>query len=491
MEEYILPQVASEVAKAINKALTSVQTVNGVAPDESGNVNVEGGSGGGTSDINIKKWFGKKIVVDGSSITTGGTGLTQPTWSDYLKDMFGLSAVYNHAGSGTGWFFSGGSYAVNRVDDYEADADAVIMMGDYNGIYAYTQSPGSIDDEASTSNTGSYYARLKYLAEKLIAKYPLCPIIWVVEPPRASPDDETMSEKTPMAYNSIYALQSKAIEEVADFYGFTHCNLMKTTIFRPWIQANYDVTTADGTHPYNIIQHTMAQVIAETMKRTPLLYGYEAPDTPTEPDEPDVTLTSISATYTGGEVAVGTALDALTGITVTATYSDGSTRTVTGYTLSGTIAEGANTITVSYGGKTTTITVNGIAESGEEGETANPITEAVKVFEGYYGISANTNFSNYVIADVKVGDVITFATNHNAKKDNGDICCYLETLPETQPTTYVSGDGRTRAFLDEDATNMNWQYGLAKHTVVQDSPYFIFTCHTQHLSEATWVKVAR
>lgn len=80
--------------------------------------------------------------------------------------------------------------------------------------------------------------------------------------------------------------------------------------------------------------------------------------------EPEVTLSSISATYSGGDVAVGTAVTDLTGIVVTAHYSDGSTATVTDYTLSGTIAEGSNTIAVSYGGKTTTFTVTGVAESG-------------------------------------------------------------------------------------------------------------------------------
>ena len=77
-------------------------------------------------------------------------------------------------------------------------------------------------------------------------------------------------------------------------------------------------------------------------------------------------LSSISATYSGGSVAAGTALTDLTGIVVTANYSDGTTATVTGYTLSGAIAEGANTVTVSYGGLTTTITVMGVAEGGEE-----------------------------------------------------------------------------------------------------------------------------
>ena len=78
--------------------------------------------------------------------------------------------------------------------------------------------------------------------------------------------------------------------------------------------------------------------------------------------ETEVILTSISATYSGGDVAVGTAVTDLTGIVVTANYSDGSKRTVTGYTLSGTIAEGGNTITVTYEGMTTTFTVTGVAE---------------------------------------------------------------------------------------------------------------------------------
>ena len=87
---------------------------------------------------------------------------------------------------------------------------------------------------------------------------------------------------------------------------------------------------------------------------------------PDEPDTPTVTLTSISATYSGGDVAVGTALSDLSGIVVTATYSDNSTATVADYTLSGEIAEGENVITVSYGGLTATFTVTGVAES--EGE---------------------------------------------------------------------------------------------------------------------------
>ena len=100
--------------------------------------------------------------------------------------------------------------------------------------------------------------------------------------------------------------------------------------------------------------------------------------------ETEVTLTSISAVYGGGEVAVGTAVTDLTGIVVTAHYSDGSTATVTGYALSGEIAEGENTITVTYQGKTATFAVTGIAESsGENNGWVDGEAYAIEWTDGY------------------------------------------------------------------------------------------------------------
>ena len=93
-------------------------------------------------------------------------------------------------------------------------------------------------------------------------------------------------------------------------------------------------------------------------------------------DTTEKALTSISAAYSGGSVPVGTAVSSLSGVTVTAHYSDGSTATVTGYTLSGSIAEGENTVTVTYQGKTATFTVTGTAETGgdDSGGTETPGT---------------------------------------------------------------------------------------------------------------------
>lgn len=75
-------------------------------------------------------------------------------------------------------------------------------------------------------------------------------------------------------------------------------------------------------------------------------------------------LVSISASYSGGTVRAGTSLDSLrSDLTVIATYQDSTTEVVTGYTLSGTLTEGTQTVTVSYGGKTTTFTATVVSGS--------------------------------------------------------------------------------------------------------------------------------
>ena len=418
-----------------------------------------GGSSSGITDINIKKWVGKKIVIDGSSITAGGTGNTVPVWGSFLKDMFALAECYNHAVSGTGWFFGGNSYVVDRVDSYENDADAVILMGDYNGIYAYTSNAGAIDDAPAAD--GSYYAKLKYLAEKLITKYPMCPVIWVVEPPRGAQGDG----KTPMDYASGYALQSKCIEEVADYYGFTHCNLMKSTIFRPWNETNYAATTSDGTHPWNNIQRTMAQVIAETMKRTPLIYNESYVNTPgdssggTTEDDSDKTLTKITATFTQGDAIIKTTdeLDILRNyLRVVATYSDLSEATVTDYTLSGELTEGTSTITVSYGTATTTFNVNVTLDDGSVTVALGDVIDASLI--GYY-------FDNY---------------GNPTAREGMRISQYLPVLGGTDITlsgnlTYPNITKADIVYYDagkKKIGNANHVYGTVTFTVPDGTSYF-------------------
>lgn len=75
---------------------------------------------------------------------------------------------------------------------------------------------------------------------------------------------------------------------------------------------------------------------------------------------PPANLAYITCVYTqSGIVYTTDSLDSLkSDLVVTAHYTDSSSEIVTTYTLSGTLTTGTSTITVSYGGKTTTFTVS-------------------------------------------------------------------------------------------------------------------------------------
>lgn len=81
------------------------------------------------------------------------------------------------------------------------------------------------------------------------------------------------------------------------------------------------------------------------------------------PESTEAILESITVTYSGGDVLEGTPLNNLTDVRVIGSYSDGTFILISGYTLSGTISEGENIITVSFGGKTAQFIVNGIGKS--------------------------------------------------------------------------------------------------------------------------------
>lgn len=127
-------------------------------------------------------------------------------------------------------------------------------------------------------------------------------------------------------------------------------------------------------------------------------------DTNGESGDTEKTLSSISATYTGGNIPVGTNVSDLTGIVVIATYSDSSTQVVTGYTLSGEIVEGENVITVTYEGLTATFTVTGYVASTDEEWTVvreigdNYISGALSTSAGDGSIKEDTSWytSDYI-----------------------------------------------------------------------------------------------
>ena len=148
------------------------------------------------------------------------------------------------------------------------------------------------------------------------------------------------------------------------------------------------------------------------------------------------TLESISSTFSSSAViTTDNVLDDLRPyLTVRATYSDGSTNTITNYTLSGSLNVGTNTITVTYSGKTATFTVN--------------VTQAEKTLQS---ISAVFNQGSAVIyTDTPLNDLKQYltVTGHYSDETSQTITNYTlsGTLTEGTSTITVSYNGKTTTF---------------------------------------------
>lgn len=435
-----------------------------------------------TVDINIQKWRGKKIVTDGSSISSGGVGKTIPTWPEYLRQIFGLEAAYNHAVSGSGWFSMGTSQLIDRIAEYEDDADAVIIMGDYNGANMYVGG-GTIEDEPDLDGSG--YAKLKYLAERLIEKYPLCPIIWGVEPPRKN-------TITPMTGSNV----ADVILEVARYYGFQTCDLLHNTVFRPWVTANFAGTTDDGVHPWTSVQGTMAQVIAETMKATPLLYNgsynvFETvPATGITLDKTELLFTSSASQRLTATITPDDSTD-----TVRWTSSNNSVATVNGGVVSpasngsakitayaGNVSAECNvTVNIEGGG----VTVHNITRnltgctSSSNSATVNDgdaLTETITAADGYVlaGATATVTMGGEDVSDHYSNGIL------NIQSVTGDVVITISAVP-------VSG---TVAEINAETLNPLYGYLNGKGEIVE-SETLRYTGDYLHVVGGTTLECSR
>lgn len=163
-------------------------------------------------------------------------------------------------------------------------------------------------------------------------------------------------------------------------------------------------------------------------------------ETPVEPPV-EVTLTSISATYSGGNVPVGTVLTSLTGIVVTANYSDGTTENVTDYTLSGTIVEGSNIITVSYSSKSATFTV--VGEVVEEESLPSDYQEVTYLraeasTDTYIDLGFAFDTSARILMNYHIVNNGVVSYPFGASENSGKLRCMLTSPDQTKSYLYGS-----------------------------------------------------
>ena len=139
------------------------------------------------------------------------------------------------------------------------------------------------------------------------------------------------------------------------------------------------------------------------------------------------TLESISAVYTqSGTVYATTSLNDLkTDLVVTALYDDTTSATVasTDYTLSGTLTEGTSTVTVSYGGKTTTFSV-----------TVSPPAPLYTLYQGSGTASAGNTFTisdgNHLSADTADNSRNVWANTSRVSNNGGQFTSTMFSVNE-------------------------------------------------------------
>jgi hypothetical protein len=189
------------------------------------------------------------------------------------------------------------------------------------------------------------------------------------------------------------------------------------------------------------------------------------------------TLNSITATFNQGDAVIydTDTLDSLKQyLTVTAHYSNGTTATVTGYTLVGRLSEGTSTIAVSYGGKSATFTVEVTHNSESGGESGGSGTEDDTT--GFVG----KTFRTKGYSSGKYNFTVLVGVDSDFVKDN----TVEVNLSGSNAVNIVSGSGYSAMWGDETGVcsngAYNGQYAIGGNKTVTVDEEGVVTANISH-----------
>lgn len=347
-------------------------------------------------------------IFTGKTASFYGDSLTEVNWHytkgyhKWVSEILGLTSYNNYGVSG---------YKVadvlNKVNSVTDTSDIIFVMVGVNDVQ-FNVPLGTLSELKS----GTVYGNLDALCAKLREKYPTKLLVFI------TPAEQTKYPGTIGV--SMHDIQ-KATKEVCERYSivvydcFTYGEICTT---------NLSYWTTDNCHwndkAHEMVGKNLAHFVMNTFRYIPESSGQSTK-----------TLNSITATFNQGDTIIYDTdkLDSLKQyLTVTANYSDGSTATVTGYTLSGTLAEGTSTITASYSGKSATFTVE-VTKNSESGggdtkvDNSEYIGKTLKM-NGYKNGNFNFTAIVEVDADFATGNTVELnLTGSNAvnmaSKSNG------------------------------------------------------------------------
>ena len=190
------------------------------------------------------RWNGKRWLLIGDSISS--TQYATVPYGTLVSRRLGM-ILTNVSVSGK----TMANYN-ETVETYGQDYDLVTVMLGTNDM-GYNTAIGAIADEAAAS--GSFYARCKYMATKLMGKYPQSVIAFFTCLKRgddATNEDDDLSQKT-NAQSKTTQDFTDVIIDVCDFYGIPCLDISK--VFNPCFAVQrkiYGYTKTDATHLNNL-----------------------------------------------------------------------------------------------------------------------------------------------------------------------------------------------------------------------------------------------
>lgn len=205
------------------------------------NVNGEEIIVSGGSIYNYDKFSGKKLVVDGNSLTTS------INWARYTADL--LSMTLTNLARGGGGIVENAGDTMADIQTYvgstfPSEADVIILQGDTNVI----RNGNASDQMDGSSPQTTWTAKMNYLLRCLRAKYPNVLIVMTPDSIRYNSAFKTGNSSNP--YDITLNVDNRnAMKSVADYNSLCFWEYDWSTPFNPNHLDNYYSKAGDPTYP--------------------------------------------------------------------------------------------------------------------------------------------------------------------------------------------------------------------------------------------------
>lgn len=197
-----------------------------------------------TSIPKLSGWYGKTWYHDGDSISSDNGDIATRPFASLVSEALGMT-VTNVAASGETMIA-----ANSRIETSATHYDLITVMMGANDE-GYNCAIGSLADAAD--NDGSFYARCKYMAQKMHERYPTKVCAFFTPIRRALPDQAGDTTYHTNVLSKTTLDYAEVIKAVAEEYGIPCLDLSGCIDPRyVAIRSQYFLSTADGTHPNNL-----------------------------------------------------------------------------------------------------------------------------------------------------------------------------------------------------------------------------------------------